>query len=592
MFGSRCAMRHATRLGKDTTRASRQASRRASTIAVVSPRASRPQQRFVRSVAVITLVGAIAISWRWQFGDKLLREVYAEEPDTGVAFEKSRRQASSKEENRDLISSQHQQVKRSWENPGLYAWGSNSGRVAAPDSDESFVKTPRRIPFFDGKLLRDVKLDQNFGVAIAENGDLLQWGVGYSKDVVDPVCTLKGKNLKSLAISRDRVIGLASDGSVYSIPVSRDEQQQGPYPDESTWIPFWKSKSNISYRRLDPKSLSWGEKVTAIAGGLEHVLLLTSNGRLFTAASGSNDFPSKGQLGIPGLTWNTRPSGSYDQPHEVIMLRGFEIAKIAAGDHHSLVADKAGRVFSFGDNSFGQLGFDANPDSNIIDVPSLLPIQKLYAGTNQTPQVTNVAAGGSNSYFTIDATKVASQEADPASPQRNLGRVTADTWSCGRGIWGGLGNGRWTHIQGTPTKMASLSGLFEWDEKRHRAIPIRLSRLSVGATHAAAVMDNVTHLDASVDDSGSENDTNWGADILFFGNNEFYQLGTGKRNNVSSPTYIQPLDVVVAERKGRGKQEHRFHITPRKRVRVGGRWVSVEQRVECGRGVTAVYSGV
>ncbi|KAK5161585.1 hypothetical protein LTR04_004126 [Oleoguttula sp. CCFEE 6159] len=94
-------------------------------------------------------------------------------------------------------------------------------------------------------------------------------------------------------------------------------------------------------------------------------------------------------------------------------------------------------------------------------------------------------------------------------------------------------------------------------------------------------MKNVTYTHAS--DRGSENDTNWGADILFFGNNEFYQLATGKRNNVSNPTYIQPLDA-VAERKIRGKGEHRFQITPRSDITVGGRRVSVEQRVECALG--------
>ncbi|KAK5003847.1 hypothetical protein LTR39_006316, partial [Cryomyces antarcticus] len=182
---------------------------------------------------------------------------------------------------------------------------------------------------------------------------------------------------------------------------------------------------------------------------------------------------------------------------------------------------------------------------------------------------TDVAAGGCNSYFMIDATKGATQgSGNDAASLRGLGRVTADTWACGHGIWGGLGNGRWTHVQGTPTKIPSLSGLFEYDETANKVVPIRLSRLSVGATHAAAVMKNVTYTHAS--DKGSENDTNWGADILFFGNNEFYQLGTGKRNNVSNPTYIQPLDA-VAERKIRGKGEHRFQITPRSDITVGGR---------------------
>src|ERR1700760_407799 len=89
-------------------------------------------------------------------------------------LEAPRPKAATKEENRDIISSQHAQTKRSWENPGVYAWGMNADRVVAPDSEERWIKYPRRIPFFDGILLRDIKLDKTFGVAINENGDLLQ----------------------------------------------------------------------------------------------------------------------------------------------------------------------------------------------------------------------------------------------------------------------------------------------------------------------------------------------------------------------------------------------------------------------------------
>ncbi|KAI9834232.1 MAG: hypothetical protein M1819_003070 [Sarea resinae] len=502
-----------------------------------------------------------------------------------------KRPGVSKEENRDLISSQHVQVKKSWENPGVYAWGSNKGRVAAPDSDDAYVRTPRRIPFFDGLLLRDVKLDHYFGAAIDAQGDLLQWGAGYSKDTRQPLKTLKGKDLVSVSLSRDRIIALGSDGNVYSLPVSQTEQASGPKPTEGSWIPFWKSRSPISYRKLSPQNMSWNEKVTAISGGLEHILLLTSRGRVFSAASGTEDFPSRGQLGIPGLTWTTRPKGSYDQCHEITTLRGFDIAGIAAGDFHSLVLDREGRVFSFGDNALGQLGFDYNAEASYIDAPSLLPIGQLYRGTNQVPKVTSIAAGGVNSFFTIDATRVAGQDEDPTTSRlAGLGRITADTWASGQGIWGGLGNGRWTHMQGTPTKIKALSGLFEYDEKLNSVIPIRMSRISVGATHAAAVMDNVTYLGAS--QRSGEDDTNWGADILFWGANEFYQLGNGRRNNVANPMYIAPLDSLAEKQSGRGGEEHRFQITPRTKVKVGGRNVSMEQRVECGRNITAVYSGV
>ena len=524
-----------------------------------------------------------------------ITELHAEAPPAPVEVKLEKRKkpkGPSKEENRDNISSQHLQVKKSWENPGVYAWGLNTGRVAAPDSVEPLIKQPRRMSFFDGVLLRDMKLDKNFGVAIDEKGDLLQWGTGFSNDVRQPTPTLTGKGLTSITISRDRILALASNGKVYSLPVSQEDQVKGAKPTESSWIPFWSSRAKVSYRLLQPKNLGWGEKVSSISSGLENALLLTSSGRLFSAASSSEEFPSRGEMGIPGLSWATRPPGPYDQPHEITTLRGFEITAIATGDFHSLALDREGRAFAFGDNSSGQLGFDPSGESPFIDAPSLLPISRLYSGSNLSPRVTSVAAGGSNSFFTVDATRVA-QPGEASTAQAGLGRITADTWASGQGILGTLGTGRWTHMQGTPTKIKTLSGLFEFDESNNTVVPIRLKRLSVGSTHASATMDNVTHVRAGTSSTtDSPNDTNWGADVVWWGGNENYQLGMGKRNNMAVPGYIAPLDAAAEKAVGKRREEHRFQITPRHKVSVNGRKVSMEQRVECGRMVSAVYSGV
>lgn len=567
-------------------------------------RAHRKQQQFLRSVFAIAIAGGAATATQFYLNNG--RTAHADAPkeeENPLVFEESRKKAQySVEENRDMISSQHHQVKRSWEAPGVYAWGSNTGRVVAPDSTESFIKTPRRIKFFDNMLLRDIKLDRNFGAAIDENGNLLQWGNGYAPETRSPVTTLAGKDLTALSLSRDRILALSKSGKVYSLPVSAEDQASGSKPSESSWIPFWSSRAPISYHTLTPKNLKSGEKITSLSSGLEHALLLTSTGRLFSTASSSETFPARGELGIPGLTFATRPEGPYDQPHEITTLRGFSIASIACGDHHSLALDRDGRVFTWGDNSSGQLGFDYNAESSIVDSPSLLATQKLYAGTSQTAKATRIAAGGNNSYLTVDATKVATQTGatlspdDAAKANRGLGRVTADTFAFGSGIHGGLGNNRWTHVQGTPVKIPSLSGLYEYDEKTNSAVPIRLQHLSIGSTHAAAVMANITNVTASISPTSTTDDTNWGADIVFWGGNEYFQLGTGKRSNQSSPVYISPLDSEAelkrAKKSSGGREEHRFHITPRARAKLGdGRTREVEQRVECGRGgVTAVYS--
>jgi alpha-tubulin suppressor-like RCC1 family protein len=541
------------------------------------------------------LVGAGIATVAWPAGTE---EEPVKRPQAAIDFEKTRPAAMDAEESREFLSSQHLQVKKSWENPGVYAWGSNSGRVAAPDSTDSIIKTPHRITYFDGQLLRDMKLDREFGAALTERGDLVQWGTGFSKDDPNPVVTLKGKDLVKLAISRDRILALSKSGTVYTLPVSNSDQSSGP-KEQSSWLGMWSSPASVSYRKLGVPSLGWGERVSDICSGLDHALLLTNKGRIFSFASSNTEFPSKGQLGIPGLTWDRRPQGPYDQPHEVVGLKGFKITQVAAGDYHSLALDKNGKVFVFGDNTSGQLGFEAEPEIPYIDGPIPLPFNKLYRGSDRQPAVTSVAAGGANSFFTVDATRLSSQpghEESAVVPAMKPSPVTADIWACGSGIFGSLGNGKWTHVSLGPSRIKALSGLSEWDDKTNSLVPIRVSGLSVGSNHSAAVLGNRTSVNTATS-KAAETDTNFGADVVWWGGNEFFQVGTGKRSNVNAPTYIGPLDGGQGDaEKGRVGEKHRLQIAPRTTVNLGeggkGRKVSVEQRVECGRFVTAVYSGV
>lgn len=488
-----------------------------------------------------------------------------------VTFEKSKINTSMTEErNREILSAQHAQIKKMSANPGVYIWGSNSHRVADPDSKETIIKEPRRLRYFEGQFLRDIKLDQTSGAAVTDNGDLVQWGKGYSETDFQPTPTLMGQNLVKISMSRDRIIALSSNGNVFSIPISKNDQQSGSKPSEGSWVPGWSSRARVSYRQLVPQ-LGLGEKVISISSGLEHVLLLTNAGRVFSAAAATEAYPARGQLGVPGLTWATRPKGPVDYCHELSTLKDSKIVQIATGDFHSLLLDKNGRVFSFGDNSVGQLGFEYDPASPVIDTPTQLPMKGLYSNKTWSAQVTSIAAGGYTSFITVDA--VRKLLTDDTSTYTNQDVPNVDTWAFGRGIHGALGNGKWTHFQDSSSKMKALSGLSEFDEKTQKVQPIRPVQISVGATHAAAVLGNNTHLKNGKKSSIA--DITWGQDTLWWGGNESLQVGTGKRSNVPTPTHILPPPDVATST---NLDEARFQIIPSK------------QRIECGRQVSAVYS--
>ncbi|EWC45583.1 hypothetical protein DRE_05441 [Drechslerella stenobrocha 248] len=454
-----------------------------------------------------------------------------------------------------------------------------SGRVAAPDSNEAVVKTPRRIPFFDGYVLRDLQLSEEMGVAVTENGDIMQWGKGYLSNCRAPIVTLSGKDIVKVGLSQDRIIALSSSGNVYSMPFSKEEQELFAKPKEHGSIPFSSWDSPISYRSLTPKLGFW-ETVVDIAVGLEHTVMLTSAGRVFTAASATYIFPLKGQLGIPEISWDTKPK-PYDTPQEVTSLGECKITQIAAGDYHSIAAGKNGKIFTWGDNTKGQLGFNYKEDS--IMKPTLLPQRAFYKDEAVKVTLKAIYAGGLNSFFTMDA-----ETPDPIADDKTI--KSHDVFSCGYGVHGTTGSGIWAHAHGPPQKLKTISGLTEYSEKQSKLVPIGTSYITVGGTHAAVVMSNLANIQ---ENSWKRTDVEFGNDIMFFGGNEFYQLGNGKRVNLNTPTYVPPLE--PARGSTSRSTEDRFQVVPAKKVaildqRSKKRSVKIEQRVIAGRGLTGCYA--
>lgn len=345
-------------------------------------------------------------------------------------------------------------------------------------------------------------------------------------------------------------------------------------------------------------SLFTSHRIVDIASGLDHLLILTSNGRVYASAA-SHKYPDKGQLGVPGLTWATRLKGRpYDSPLLVVTAGNLKIRKIVTGDYHSVLLDSQGKVWTFGDNSYGQLGFEYNPDTPFIDTPTELLLQSLYPG-GIAANCIDIAAGGANSFYMVDAVNLQD------------GEITADVWASGRGLWGELGNGKWTHVQGKPTKVKALSGLIECrfalqvrnfggpnfnptdDETSNSVRPIRIAYIAVGGSHIAAVLDNKTNTK-----SASRGSAFSGRDVLWWGNNEFCQLGNGKRNNMNVPSYfaLLPFRRERSQVEPEGQQvipTARLQVAPKQNVTlVGGREKEVEQRVVAGRGVSGIYSRV
>lgn len=86
------------------------------------------------------------------------------------------------------------------------------------------------------------------------------------------------------------------------------------------------------------------EFIIQIACGQHHVLALTKNGHVLTW--GGN---RKGQLGDGQFVSCTVPKG-------IPQLRHRPVVSIACGENHSMIMTVSGNVYSWGDNTHGQLG--------------------------------------------------------------------------------------------------------------------------------------------------------------------------------------------------------------------------------------------
>ncbi|GAA5993000.1 hypothetical protein JCM5350_004314 [Sporobolomyces pararoseus] len=216
--------------------------------------------------------------------------------------------------------------------------------------------------------------------------------------------------------------------------------------------------------------------------------------------------------------------------HEIPSLRGVQVVELVAGRNHSLarLGGKAeGRVLGFGAGAYGQLGLGPSLSFPSIPTPTEIPFLRSPAYSSSKPtsaKCIKIAAGGNLSYFVVETEK----------PGRTLGsdvRREVDLLAAGQGQFGGLGNGLWAHAT-HPLRVKTVSGLTEWNEETGRVEAIGIKDIQAGETHVAVVLDNaVTFPDGS----------KFGRDVFTFGQNEFYQLGNGKRASLATPQHLPPL---------------------------------------------------
>ena len=114
---------------------------------------------------------------------------------------------------------------------------------------------------------------------------------------------------------------------------------------------FGKTKSEMPERESIPKVIPSLHNITALDIGSDHSMFLDSDGNVFTL--GCNTY---GQLGIED--YRIRLLEFNDDPQKVNLPSG--IIQICCGDNFSLCLSEERKVYSFGNNNYGQLGLRRN----------------------------------------------------------------------------------------------------------------------------------------------------------------------------------------------------------------------------------------
>lgn len=418
---------------------------------------------------------------------------------------------------------------KSDENPGLYVFGYLNGK-----------KLPTRIPFFDGMILKDVKINNNLLVVIDDKGKMYQ----YSKQMQRPELVQLPFKVDKCVISQESIYLLTTSGQLALTPrLDMPGMTKSEPSTKRNWLglPTLNNYHTIKFINHDTNLLQQREKVRDIETGYNHLLILTTNGRIFTMKT-SESGDNFGQFGLPQFAPVQNPTITTNVPFELTLLNNQVfinkqqkslkpriITSIAAGDYHNIVSDSEGNIWTWGMNSYGQCGLNVSYQTNIQAVPVKILGKEDYAMIchkqipkfdQQNVSVSNVYANAATSFIKLN--------------YKNGETTDNILLSFGNGTKGQLGINRFLHVSHRPLIIKSIM-LQEFNEQKNQIESIGIADFSAGNNHSFVKLNNQGDY----------------KDVLVFGDNEYGQFGNSKLVKNAKPTSIpkllEPLDFNIGE---------------------------------------------
>ena len=245
------------------------------------------------------------------------------------------------------------------------AWGSN-GNGQLGNSSTTASNVPVAVTTsgaLAGRTVVAIAAGSYFNLALCSDGKPVSWGgggppigdgVGYESHAPVNVTTtgvLAGKLVAAISAGNRHAIALCTDGTLVTWGYN-DYGECGGTPGTSIKAPVL----------FSPLGVLTGKRVTAIAAGYQHTLVLCADGTLAACGYGSN-----GALGTGSYLNSPTPTAVTTTG----VLAGKTVSAIAAGFTHSAALCSDGTLAAWGDNSSYQFGDQSNTSYNNVPVAVL-----------------------------------------------------------------------------------------------------------------------------------------------------------------------------------------------------------------------------
>ena len=250
----------------------------------------------------------------------------------------------------------------------VYTWGSNSyGQLGNGSETTTYTSVPICISEVEDSPLKGKNIVDIYGsstmIARDSDGKLYSWGYnkygelgnGTTANSSMPICisdiensTLKGKNIVDIYGGGSTMIAKDSNGKLYSWGYNYGRLGNGTTDDSSMPICI----SDIEGSTLK------GKNIVDVYYNTYKMIAKDSNGKLYSW--GDNDY---GQLGDGTTTDSSMPICISDIENSP--LREKNIVKIYREENSIIVKDSSGKLYTWGENDYGQLGDGTTTNSSM-----------------------------------------------------------------------------------------------------------------------------------------------------------------------------------------------------------------------------------